>query len=161
MRDLRLIEQATIRVGGERQPDLLWRVAEVLGRRVEIVDERIVTPQMRIDRVIGRVDGERQAAPAHCHVHVGRGRQMFQIVDHASQQGADAGVRRRWRLLVIGLVFFESIRWTLIARGLVLTLAVSWTRALEDEDRWSDVLNHRYNRYDRYSGEGEPRHEKW
>jgi hypothetical protein len=70
VRHLRLVEQAPERVGPDRQRHLFGCIAVILAGSEEVVDRRVVAAQVRVDGLIGGMNGQGEASSSERQIRI-------------------------------------------------------------------------------------------
>src|SRR5713226_3971375 len=97
VRHLWRIEDTAVRIRTERKPHLLRSVPEILGWLVDIVHQRFVAPQVRVERGVGGMYGGGEAAAKQRQVGIVLRREMPEVVAEVPEEGVNAGMGRRGR----------------------------------------------------------------
>src|SRR5204862_438122 len=112
-----------------RQRDLFRRIAVVLRRSVDVVDERVVTAQANVEILVERMRDERAGASRERNVKVCRGRDVGNVEAQAIEESANASMRRRRWLFFLGRpVGFFVFVFPAVVLLLLLRRVWSWSK---------------------------------
>ena len=124
MRHLRGVGRTAVRISRQREPHLHRRLSDNLPRLERRVDDVVVADETVVEGRVRRMRGQRKPAAEQCQIEIRSRRQMLHIFFQPVQEGVDAGVRRRRRLL-----FFRFVR-RLVLRVVGLLLFLVWVLGL-------------------------------